>query len=193
MRARKPAAATAIVACLVVIPLFTAGFAAPLPGASAAGSAGIAADLSVRPLTTTENSGAATTFDAQQVIGATQKPQPGDFPLKRRRNRMMFWHRFTSWTRSSSPLAWIIAVPLVLLSIIAVPAVLFLRRLRRRKEPDSTGFAGWQEPSAFAPPSSPADDAAATERLRTLSDLHASGALTDAEFETEKRRIIGGG
>jgi hypothetical protein len=30
------------------------------------------------------------------------------------------------------------------------------------------------------------------ERLKTIAALHDSGALTDAEFEAEKRRILDG-
>ena len=38
-----------------------------------------------------------------------------------------------------------------------------------------------------------ADESLKLHELKALSDLHASGALTDAEFEAEKRRILPGG
>jgi len=193
MGARKPAAATAIVASAVLIVLSTAGLVAPplsyalvVNDASAPFAAGVASGPAI------ENNRAPTTFYAHEV-GATQKPQPGDYPLKRRRNRMLFWHRLTSWTHRGSPLNWIIALPLALLGIGVLPAVFLLRRWLRRKGRDAGGFVGMQGPSGFAPSSSPTADVATNDRLRRLSDLHASGALTDAEFESEKRRIVGGG
>ena len=39
----------------------------------------------------------------------------------------------------------------------------------------------------------PTDEGVRIERLKTLAALRDSGALTEAEFETEKRRILGGG
>jgi hypothetical protein len=189
MRARKPAAATAI----FLILLFTAGLggmpiAVPIVVPIAVPIAvAESVDQSVRPIATsvvpTANNHAAMAF-------AVQKAQRGDFPLKRRRNRMTFWHHFTSWTHSSSPLTWVVALPLALLGVAAAPAVFFLRRWFRRKGSTAEG-------EVYSPMSTdisaPTDIAATDERLRRLSDLHASGALTDAEFESEKRRTTGGG
>ena len=38
----------------------------------------------------------------------------------------------------------------------------------------------------------PTDEGVKLEQLKTLASLRDSGALTEAEFETEKRRILGG-
>jgi Short C-terminal domain len=38
----------------------------------------------------------------------------------------------------------------------------------------------------------PTDEAVKLQQLKTLASLHESGALTDSEFETEKRRILDG-
>jgi hypothetical protein len=61
--------------------------------------------------------------------------------------------------------------------------------------PAYTPQGGWQyagAPSpapATPPPAPPAEDPYA--RLETLGELHRSGAITDAEFETKKREILG--
>ena len=39
----------------------------------------------------------------------------------------------------------------------------------------------------------PTDEGVRLERLKTLAALRDSGALTEEEFEAEKRRILGGG
>jgi Short C-terminal domain len=44
-------------------------------------------------------------------------------------------------------------------------------------------------PGAITPPSPPAEDP--LDRLKRLNDLRISGALTDAEFEAEKKKILG--
>lgn len=50
-------------------------------------------------------------------------------------------------------------------------------------------------PNSLRPESSyaPADDGVRIEQLKSLAALHESGALTDSEFEAEKRRVLGGG
>jgi len=40
--------------------------------------------------------------------------------------------------------------------------------------------------------SEPSDEGVRLQRLKTLAALRDSGALTPEEFETEKRRILGG-
>jgi hypothetical protein len=39
----------------------------------------------------------------------------------------------------------------------------------------------------------PSDEDIRLERLKTLASLRDSGALTEEEFQAEKRRILGGG
>lgn len=61
--------------------------------------------------------------------------------------------------------------------------------------------ARFTRPSPSSPPDSPpptssyerTDDGVRIEQLKTLAALHESGALTDSEFEAEKRRVLGGG
>jgi hypothetical protein len=47
-----------------------------------------------------------------------------------------------------------------------------------------------QEPPPMAPPASTAGSDVITQ-LKDLGDLRAQGVLTDAEFEAQKRRILG--
>ncbi len=48
------------------------------------------------------------------------------------------------------------------------------------------------KPTVTSTPHEPGDEGVRLERLKTIAALHDSGALTDAEFETEKRRILDG-
>ncbi|MEU0785639.1 SHOCT domain-containing protein [Streptomyces sp. NPDC006173] len=52
---------------------------------------------------------------------------------------------------------------------------------------------GYQEPApAAAPPPPPADDMTSKiDQLKQLGDLKAQGVLNEAEFEEQKRRILG--
>jgi hypothetical protein len=49
-------------------------------------------------------------------------------------------------------------------------------------------------PPPYEPPTAaeePSDEGVRLERLKTLAALRDSGALTEAEFDAEKRRILG--
>ncbi len=65
-------------------------------------------------------------------------------------------------------------------------------RMRGRGQPAGVGLQ--EMPAAFAPvdPYTPTDQGVRLEQLKTISALRDSGALTPAEFEAEKRRILGG-
>ena len=53
-------------------------------------------------------------------------------------------------------------------------------------QPPATGLA------TTAPLSSPTDEGTKIEQLKTLATLRDSGALTEAEFEAEKHKILDG-
>lgn len=55
--------------------------------------------------------------------------------------------------------------------------------------PSPTAAAGWGPPAASPSAAEQTDDR--LDALERLARLHASGALTDAEFAAEKRRILG--
>jgi hypothetical protein len=102
-------------------------------------------------------------------------------PLRRRRRH--FWFGNHSGTGLGGPLSWLVALPLILLSLGGVALAVLFRRRRRRRTAASPAVESYVH--------SPED--VTEQRLRTLSELHASGELTEAEFEHEKRRIIGDG
>jgi Short C-terminal domain len=129
----------------------------------------------------TEETGGSPTTGGQMLVHAA--PAAGSYPVRRgRRIHMPSWsHGFTSSFRS--PLGWLAVLPFALLGVGAA-AFPFLLRMRRRKRRRDTGFTGWTD--------TPTSDADATRhQLETLSDLHASGLVTDEEFETQRRRITG--
>jgi hypothetical protein len=135
----------------------------------------------------------------RQFVPVAQRPGGSDFPI-RRRHRLWRWPRFAG---PGGPVTWVIFGPVIALSAGVVALLIFVRNRRRKRR--EAGLAGQQSPG-FAPPTfgtdvispstpaqiyRPTDEGISNERLKTLSDLHASGALTDTEFEAEKRRILG--
>jgi hypothetical protein len=79
----------------------------------------------------------------------------------------------------------------------------WLGRVRRNAAPVvGAGTFGYELPVAPLPPVAtppvntvmhePSGEGVRLERLKTIAALHESGALTDAEFEAEKRRILDG-
>jgi hypothetical protein len=53
-------------------------------------------------------------------------------------------------------------------------------------------FRTMQSVRTPAQPDPQTNDVVRTELLKMLANLHASGALTDTEFDDQKRRILGG-
>jgi Short C-terminal domain len=79
----------------------------------------------------------------------------------------------------------------------------WLGRVRRKEAAATvTGTPNYEFPMAPVAPlikptvtsvaHEPGDEGVRLERLKTLAALRDSGALTDAEFEAEKRRILEG-
>ncbi|WP_304117697.1 SHOCT domain-containing protein [Mycolicibacterium bacteremicum] len=62
-------------------------------------------------------------------------------------------------------------------------------RVRRAARPVSPTFTVTGGPTSYIP----TEDGIRIEQLKTLAALRDSGALTEAEFEAEKRRLLGGG
>src|ERR1700733_6649904 len=102
------------------------------------------------------------------------------------------------------PLVWVFVGLFVVGLIGSIVASKWLGRVRRNAAPVAgTGTLGYEFPVAPFPPVAkptvntvvhePSDEGVRLERLKTIAALHDSGALTDAEFEAEKRRILGGG
>jgi hypothetical protein len=134
----------------------------------------------------------------------TRSQSTGGYPLRRRR-RIHFWNNWTHYGGRAGPLRWILLTPLFAITIVVV-AVLLLSRGRRRRRQAGRNLDG--QPSGYTAPTSGAQvltqestpttyvptrvEQATDDRLSRLSALHASGVLTDEEFETQRRRILGG-
>ena len=69
-----------------------------------------------------------------------------------------------------------------------VIARVWAARWRARSQPITPTFTLGEAPASYIP----TDDGIRLEGLKTLAALRDSGALTDAEFESEKRRLLGG-
>jgi Short C-terminal domain len=102
---------------------------------------------------------------------------------------------------------YIVVAALIVLGVVWIEV---MRRQTKKEFPDASGAAtldemrarmsGWWEsarrPTAPPPaPAAPAPVAAlaaadVTARLASLSELHASGALTDEEFASAKARVL---
>jgi hypothetical protein len=166
----------------------------------------------------TENIGSTTTVnnDARVRVWVAQIPADGVYNITTEGNvngyidpRLAFGH--------GSPvnnLVWVFVGMFVVGLIGAVVASRWLGRVRRNAPP-AAGFGapGFEFPVAPLPPvgappvtappfaappvhtvaHEPGDEGVRLERLKTIAALRDSGALTEAEFEAEKRRILDGG
>jgi len=151
----------------------------------------------------TENYGGTTSVnnDAHRRVWLMQVPAEGDYKITTEGQvngfispQLAFGHGGSS---SSGNLVWIFVGLFVVGLIGTIGAPIWLARTR------TADLTAWQ-PSpidlgapAAAPEGSlatyaPNDEGVKLEQLKTLSSLRASGALTEAEFEAEKRRILDG-
>jgi putative oligomerization/nucleic acid binding protein len=93
--------------------------------------------------------------------------------------RLAFGHK-----DSTGPLVWVFVGLFVVGMGASVLAGIWLARTRRRAVLAATPTL--RVPAAYEP----SDEGARLERLTTLTGLRDSGALTEQEFEAEKRRIL---
>jgi hypothetical protein len=156
----------------------------------------------------TENFGSTTTVnnDAHVRVWVAQIPSEGTYNITTDGKvngyidpRLAFGH--------GSPigsLVWVFVGLFVVGLIGLIVASRWLGRVRRNAAlAAGTGTLGYEFPAAPLPPivtptvntvvHEPSGEGVRLERLKTIAALHDSGALTDAEFEAEKRRILDGG
>ena len=93
--------------------------------------------------------------------------------------RLAFGHK-----DSTGPLVWVFVGLFVVGLGASVLAGIWLARTRRRAVLASAPT--FRVPAAYEP----SDEGARLERLKTLTGLRDSGALTEQEFDAEKRRIL---
>jgi hypothetical protein len=149
-----------------------------------------------------EKYGGTTTFnnDSHRQVWLAQIPQTGDYRITTDGQvtafvsaRLAFGQVEKSAIPSFTPV-WIRPAATVLASVAFIAAIALFRSASTPKLREYNPLSPPEAEQPFpAPvqPSAPDPGAARIERLKTLADLHASGALTDDEFEAEKRRTIG--
>ena len=94
-------------------------------------------------------------------------------------------------------LVWAFVAMFVAALVGSILSGLWLSRTRRKAVVATNPFVHFPPPVPPVSPvvptaSEPGDEGVRVERLKTLSALRDSGALTPEEFETEKRRILEG-
>lgn len=155
----------------------------------------------------TENIGSTTTVnnDAHVRVWVARIPSEGNYNITTDGKvngyidpRLAFGHG-----SSIGFLVWVFVGMFVVGLIGSIVASKWLGRVRRNAAPVAgMGMPGYEFPVVPSPPiAKPAVNAVAhepsgegvrLERLKTIAALRDSGALTDAEFEAEKRRILDG-
>jgi Short C-terminal domain len=155
----------------------------------------------------TENIGSTTTVnnDAHVRVWVAQIPSEGNYNITTDGKvngyidpRLAFGHG-----SSLGFLVWVFVGLFVVGLIGSIVASKWLGRVRRNAAPAAgAGMLGYGFPFAPLPPTAkptvhtvahePSGEGVRLERLKTIAALHDSGALTDAEFEAEKRRILDG-
>lgn len=140
-----------------------------------------------------ENIGSTTTVnnDARIRVWVAQIAEGGDYDITTDGNVSAFISPRLAFGYSSSPNRWIwgftavFGVGVLGLVIAAVRAARVGTRARkvvRAELPDPNPVT----------PHSPPDEGVRLEQLKTIAALRDSGALTEAEFQAEKRRILDG-
>jgi hypothetical protein len=157
--------------------------------------------------TVTENFGSTTTVnnDAHVRVWVAQIPSEGNYNITTDGKvngyidpRLAFGHG-----SSIGFLVWVFVGLFVVGLIGSIVASRWLGRVRRNAAPAAgAGTLGYEFPVAPLPPivkptvntvvHEPSGEGVRLERLKTIAALRDSGALTDAEFEAEKRRILDG-
>jgi hypothetical protein len=148
----------------------------------------------------TENYGSTTTVnnDSHRRVWLVQVPAEGDYTITTEGQVSGFISPRLAFGHSSSygSLVWVFVGLFVVGLIGVVLSALWLARTRRVVSPlwqPSTPPA--VSPVVTATPEAthlPTDEGVKLEQLKTLVALRDSGALTEAEFEAEKRRILEG-
>jgi hypothetical protein len=149
----------------------------------------------------TESMGTTTSVnsDVRIRIWVAQIPQDGVYDITTGGNVNGYINPHLAFGRDSSPgwLLWafggLFAFGIVELGV----AIMWRMNSGKQTQPLQAPFTldepNW--PGPIPPPVAsyqPTDQGVRLEQLKTLSALRDSGALTEAEFEAEKRRILGG-
>jgi hypothetical protein len=153
----------------------------------------------------TEKFGGTTTInnDSRRQVWVAQVAQEGDYRITTDGQvgpfvsaRLAFGHASAAAPLGVSHMPiWIRPAAAVLATVASIAAVALFRSASTRQSgpdvwPNPVSTPQPEQPFLTSrQPSAPDPDDVRIEKLKTLADLHASGVLTDAEFQTEKRRI----
>jgi hypothetical protein len=151
----------------------------------------------------TEKFGSSTTVngDAHRQVWVVQIPAEGDYTITTDGQVGPFISPRLAFGHGSSTgfLVWVF-VGLFVVGLVDLALALWWSARVRQRRPQ----AYLQEPVSFdqpvtfgqpvtgADPYTPTDDGVRIQQLKTLAALRDSGALTNEEFEAEKRRVLGG-
>jgi hypothetical protein len=144
----------------------------------------------------TESFGSTTTVnnDAHRRVWLVEVPVEGTYYVKASGQvggfispRLAFGQR-----SSHGSLVWVFVVLAMLGLLKLLCALWWSARVRRRPQRIATGQPVAATTSAPDVLYAPGDEGVRVEQLKTLAALRDSGALTEAEFEAEKRRILDG-
>jgi hypothetical protein len=142
----------------------------------------------------TESFGSTTTVnnDAHRRVWLMQVPVEGDYQISTDGQVRGFISPRLAFgtTTSNHSLVWVFVVLFGIGLLDLICAAWWSARRRRRPQrvaterpaPVSTSDAGYN----------PSDEGVRVQQLKTLASLRDSGALTEAEFQAEKRRILDG-
>jgi hypothetical protein len=151
----------------------------------------------------TENIGSTTTVnnDAHVRVWVAQIPADGTYDITTDGQVNGYITPQLAFGHSSSYgyLVWVFVAIFVAGLVISILAGMWLRRTRRNAVVSAYPPPAFQpsfspvqvQPSYVAPV--PSGEGVRLERLKTLASLRDSGALTEEEFQAEKRRILGDG
>jgi hypothetical protein len=139
-----------------------------------------------------ENVGGTTTVnnDVHVRVWIVHLARAGDYKVQTQGTVTAYVSPRLSFGHDSSYgyLPWVFA-GLGAASLFALLATIFF--WRRTPRPVPTVDPTFSLPSTPVDPYVPTDEGIRLQQLKTLASLHESGALTDEEFETEKRRLLG--
>ena len=141
----------------------------------------------------TEDLGGSTTVnnDARRRVWVAQIPVEGDYRIQTDGNVSAFINPHLAFGHrgSANSLPWVFGI-LFVLSLVSLALtgwwLIRARRATTRVAPQHFGFN-----FTDADPYTPTDEGIRIQQLKTIAALRDSGALTEEEFEAEKRRILG--
>lgn len=140
----------------------------------------------------TEDVGVSTTVnnDARRRVWVAQIPVEGDYRIETQGNVSAFINPHLAFGQSGSAgsLPWVFGALFAVGLVDLVIAILWLSRSRRatpRATPQPFGLT-----FSDAQPYTPTGESIRVQQLKTIAALRESGALTEAEFQAEKRRIL---